>query len=159
MKIAILMRGYSGGGKSTKAKELSKKYDAEICSADDFWNKDGKYVFDVAKLGQAHASCFSKFKKNIDSCKNVIVDNTNLTTRDVEKYLDYLSGTDYQVCIYEVAHNTLDEAIQYRSEQADGKNVPKDRIEDMYNKFYSINIKKMASEHYTNINFVDQKEL
>ena len=58
----FIMRGISGSGKSTKAREIMAKENscgnaAIICSADDFFMASGKYKFDASKLGQAHAWC------------------------------------------------------------------------------------------------------
>ena len=159
MKIAIIMRGIPGSGKSTKAKELAKKYDATICSADDFFESTGKYVFDVKKIGEAHKECFAKFSKAIKQGKNVIVDNTNLKPFEVEKYLDALENTDYKVCIFEVTYNNLDKAIEHRTNQETGKNIPSDKIKDMYNTFFHVNLKKEAKEYYPKIDWIGQKEL
>lgn len=138
------MRGMSGAGKSYRAKEIAKNINATICSADDFWIKNGKYVFDVSKLWLAHKSCQKKFDSCVASNENVIVDNTNLTAKDMKYYLDAMTDrTDYTVVIYNVSHNSLEEAIAYRSNSPDGKNIPADRITEMYAKFNALNISEI----------------
>jgi len=162
MKIAILMRGYAGGGKSYKAEQLAKEYDAVLCSADDYWIKSGKYVFDPSKLGAAHQECYDKFVTAIRKGKNVIIDNTNLDARSVEKYLDFISknkSKEYAVCVYSVNHNDLATAISHRSNRDDGKNIPEDRIKAMYNSYHSVDLEKIAKEHYTDIKFVKPSEI
>ena len=153
------MRGWPGGGKSYSANKLSEKYNAKICSADDYFMKDGKYIFDATKLGNAHGACFYKFKNEINSGKNVIVDNTNLTYKEVSKYLEELDNTDYKVCIYEVTYNDIDKAIKYRKDNSDGKNIPEDKMKMMYDKFYANNVIKIAKEKHPNIDFVSKEEL
>lgn len=159
MKIAILMRGWPGGGKSYKANELSKKYDAKICSADDFFMVNGKYVFNPSKLGQAHGICLSKFQKEVKEGKNVIVDNTNLTYSDTSKYLTELEDKGYKVCIYEVTYNDIEKAIKHRKDSEIGKNIPEDKMRMMYDKFYSNNVIKMAKERHPNLEFVSKESL
>ena len=62
-KILYINRGVAGSGKSTKAKQLAPK--ENIFSTDDFWMKDGKYIFNPALLGEAH-------QWNIDRVDNAL---------------------------------------------------------------------------------------
>lgn len=75
-RVCYVMRSYAGGGKSHKALEIqSENLNTEIVSADYFWDREGYYDFDFKKLSEAHAYCFSEFKKAIYKGSNVIVDN------------------------------------------------------------------------------------
>ena len=62
----IIMRGIPGSGKTTLARKIedlamrSGYKITGICSADDYFVKNGKYVFDGKKLGEAHKFCQSK---------------------------------------------------------------------------------------------------
>jgi NEDD4-binding protein 2 len=47
------MRGVPGSGKSTKAKKLAGT-DGLIYSTDDFFMKNGEYVYDVKSIGEYH---------------------------------------------------------------------------------------------------------
>ena len=79
VKRAVIMRGLPGSGKSTLAKEIasgSKSF--VICSADDFFMKDGEYVFNPKLLWKAHEICIKKFEANLKKeTEIVILDNTN----------------------------------------------------------------------------------
>lgn len=141
-KKCFIMRGYPASGKSTLAQEMkAKDENTEIVSADDFWMKDGKYVFDVKLLPKAHEECFEKFKAFIKAGKNVIVDNTNLRYKDIQKYIDYLVKNNnlnsfiYSVELLEVSFNDIETAIKHRSDQDSGKNIPASRMRDMYKSF------------------------
>lgn len=141
-RVCILMRGYAGSGKSSKAIELAKEYNAAICSADHYWMVDGKYCFDKDKIHLAHADCFSHFKEWVKQGQNVIIDNTNLKFEDIQKYTDYLiinnnvSKFIYAVDICEVTFNSIEDAIKCRSNRDDGKNIP---IKTMYDMEYLFN--------------------
>jgi predicted kinase len=151
-RVVIIMRGPSGFGKSTKAKELADKYNAVVCSADDYFMKDGSYNFDITKLGEAHGRCFKKFEIAIKNGDNVIIDNTNLKPQDVEKYLDHMAeysgDKDYAIVVYEVSFNNLEKAIEHRTNQEDGKNVPAERIRDMFNLFHKHNLERDIKTYY-----------
>lgn len=107
MIYVIIMRGISGSGKSTFAKELSYKFKSawlytHTVSADDYFSKSGKYEFDPSKLGSAHNECLSDYldellklklgnnrnKEGKDSFPHqlIIVDNTNLCAAEIAPY-------------------------------------------------------------------------
>lgn len=158
------MRGYAGSGKSTKALELASQFDATICAADDYWMHNGKYCFDVEKLPLAHGECFEKFKKCVREGKNVIIDNTNLKFEDIQKYVDYLiinnnvSKFIYSVDILEVKFNSIEKAIQHRSNREDGKNIPAERMYAMEKAFKKINAMSLFVSTYKNkIDFIFER--
>lgn len=154
-RYCILLRGYAGCGKSYRAKELAEEYDAVICSADDYWIKNGQYVFDVKELSTAHRICMEKFKRAVADGKNVIVDNTNLKFEDIKKYLDYIIINNnhnkfyYSADICEVAYNDIETAISHRTGQPDGKNIPRDRMYDMYKAFKRTNAISLMRANYS----------
>ena len=97
--------GVSGSGKSTlankTAEELRQKHGClvYICSTDDFFiDATGNYKFDPTKLGYYH-------KRNRLNVENlmfsnvsfIIVDNTNLTNKEREPYLNLAKQFDYEV--------------------------------------------------------------
>ena len=59
-KILVLVRGIPGAGKTTFAEKLAWPLGAPVYSADDYFMKDGKYIFNVAGLGAAHAQCLER---------------------------------------------------------------------------------------------------
>jgi predicted kinase len=85
-----IMRGVSGSGKSTRAKELTRgKPNTMICSADDFFMKNGHYEFDQRMLSQAHAWCRGKFQAALEmGLEIIVVDNTNTQHWEYKDYVD-----------------------------------------------------------------------
>lgn len=86
MGQVIILRGVPGSGKSTWAR--MEYPDAPVFSADHYFEKSGRYIFDPSKLGEAHGECLRRF---IDWANGsfdpiVIVDNTNTTVAEVAPY-------------------------------------------------------------------------
>jgi tRNA uridine 5-carbamoylmethylation protein Kti12 len=102
------MSGLPGAGKSKLARELQKvlsktKDDCLIVSADFFFMKEGIYVYDRARLGAAHASCFADYLHALqERTPVVIVDNTNLKPTDIAPYMLAAAALGYQSAIVEV---------------------------------------------------------
>jgi tRNA uridine 5-carbamoylmethylation protein Kti12 len=120
MKLAIIIRGPSGSGKSTLTKKLTEYHnghghDVTVCSADNFFMKDvkwidefgkecsrGEYQFNPAKLGEAHAACLGKFIGAItDKHPVVIVDNTNIKNWEWRNYAMIARAAGYEVEVQE----------------------------------------------------------
>lgn len=84
----IILRGISGAGKSTFAKKF-REQETRICSADDFFMRDGNYVFDWRLLKDAHKACLKKF---ISLCfekfdGRIILDNVNAEYEHIQPYV------------------------------------------------------------------------
>uniref|UniRef100_A0A8W8KSP8 Uncharacterized protein n=1 Tax=Magallana gigas TaxID=29159 RepID=A0A8W8KSP8_MAGGI len=57
-KTVFIMRGVSGSGKSTIARAIQKVYpSAVLCSADDYFMREGEYHFSADDLESAHKYC------------------------------------------------------------------------------------------------------
>lgn len=94
----ILCIGASGSGKSTKVKELSKKLNAVVCSADHyFYDIFGKYHFDPSKLGHAHKMCYEKAQRTLEQNLDAIIDNTNANAKDRKIYEDLAKSLNVQI--------------------------------------------------------------
>lgn len=91
MKVTILA-GHPGSGKSTWARAQPN---GTIISADDFFLVNGKFIYDVTRLGDAHCSCLRRFVAYVTheaiadiACnRHVIVDNTNTKLVDIAPYV------------------------------------------------------------------------
>jgi len=113
MKKVYIMRGISGAGKSTYIKNnLSNLPDSIICSADNFFMKDGKYEFDISLQKESHKFCLQEFITAIQSGKeNVICDNTNVVVWQLSPYVCIAEAFGYEVEIIEI-HITAELAAQ-----------------------------------------------
>lgn len=96
MAKAIVMRGVSGSGKSTWIRGAHP--DGFVLSADHFFMKDGKYLFDPDQIAQAHHTCLRRFvlacslaawnhyAPTPDQEGVIIVDNTNTSLAEMAPY-------------------------------------------------------------------------
>ena len=91
----IIMSGVPGSGKSTFTKGLEKPV---ICSADNYFMKNGEYQFDVSKLAQAHGECLRVFTHALlEKSELVVVDNTNTTVLEIAPYYALAAAYGYHV--------------------------------------------------------------
>jgi predicted kinase len=87
-QVLVILQGASGSGKSTKAKELAKQYNAVVYGSDEFFYVDGVYKFDPTKLGFYHKKNQERTIKALENGVSVIVDNTNLEKWQAQPYVE-----------------------------------------------------------------------
>jgi predicted kinase len=93
MNVYILS-GIPGSGKSTWA--LAHLPGAEVVSADQYFGNP--YRFDPRCLPAAHDACFHTFQYLIyRGAPEIVVDNTNLEWRHVERYVTLAKSAGYTV--------------------------------------------------------------
>lgn len=96
----ILVRGASGSGKSTFAHALASSMNAKVFETDDFFIRDGKYIFDPTQLGAAHKWNQRRVWKALTEGKNVIVANTLTTLREIKDYTSMAEELNIPVTVY-----------------------------------------------------------
>lgn len=95
MKV-IVLRGLPGAGKSTWIAQNVPN--AVVCSADHFMIEDGVYRWAATKLGSAHLACQQKFELALKNKEElVVVDNCNLTNRDMKFYVETAEQYGYDI--------------------------------------------------------------
>ncbi len=137
-----ILRGISGSGKSTKAKELvgngvihsTDDVITEHYDYDEFFrliNTENKFYL----LGNMHSKNLNNFKKSIDDGKNpIIVDNTNIKASDIKPYIKYaleMGYSDENIIIVEIGTGGLT-AEELANRNTHGVQLKK--IEDMIKK-------------------------
>ena len=107
-KKLIIIRGLSGSGKSTLSNYLFLTMpNAEICSADHFFENENGYIFDSNLLNQAHDNCWNKCIESIkNNCETIIIDNTNSTIKEYNKYINLGTNNGYNPIILELFTET-----------------------------------------------------
>ncbi len=125
-KVAIILRGQPGSGKSYYAAEHFKG--ATICSADHYMvDLYGDYKFDPKKLNAAHASCYGKFVDSLEkNHEMVVLDNTNIKVAWFQEYLDAAKEYGYVVKIIRIL---CEPKLAYMRNQHD---VPFEKIQSGY---------------------------
>lgn len=141
-KIAYILIGVPGSGKSTRAQELMRDAlavpgaSAVIHSTDQYFMVEGEYKFDPNKLGGYHMRNLDAFKASLDegiTC--VICDNTNVRARDRRPYKDAARGRGYEV--QEVVVGTFDEEHYRIYAKRNSHGVPLDVIQKMGERYLS----------------------
>jgi hypothetical protein len=102
-KEAFILRAVPGSGKTTVAKLIAGD-DGAICESDTyFYDEAGNYNFDPSKLSDNHERCFNDFKFFCELGRDtVVVSNTNVRKRDVEKYKACAESFGYRVHVLTV---------------------------------------------------------
>ena len=112
MKLAYIMRGIPGSGKSTVAQQLAGEV-GQIHSTDDYFYVDGEYRFDPSKLGEYHARNLEAFCACLDAGVPIVIcDKTNIKIRDFCDYVKAAEKAGYQVVYVILPHPTVSEAAR-----------------------------------------------
>ena len=131
-KILIIMRGISGSGKSTLAKELGQN--GIIFSTDDFFMKNGKYMFDPKKIGEAHQWNLNRAIQAMQQeISPIVIDNTNTQAWEAKKYVEEGKKRGYKIEVREPNTPWKFDAEELAKRNTHG--VPKASIEKMLNRW------------------------
>lgn len=107
MAELFIVRGLPGSGKTS----LGHKLSLLVYAADDFFvDEDGRYNFDPAKLGQAHAACQDNVRKALNyGCEEVAVTNTFTQRWEIQPYLDLVKEVNENLAFQAVDREEEDE--------------------------------------------------
>ena len=87
MPTLYLIRGVSGAGKSSLARELkSLGLVTDVLEADNYMFEHGQYKFKPEKLQRAHSLCQSEAQYWLELGESIAVSNTSTTEKEVEVY-------------------------------------------------------------------------
>lgn len=136
--------GCPGAGKSTfKENSGLSKY---AISADDIRielgciviNEDGTGYIDQSKNGEVFAIFYNRLEEKLQEGETIVVDNTNLDPRDLKKLRKKaeMYGYTFEIILFDISLETL----LKRNTDRGYKNVPKERVEEMYEKFLKLNL-------------------
>jgi predicted kinase len=118
MKTLYIVRGVSGSGKTTFAKELAERFACRYFEADMYFVRvDGAYTFNPAELPKAHEWCFEQVRMEICDEYDVIVSNTFTRLWEMRNYIDLALEHGYRVRIitctgcYQNVHGLTEEMV------------------------------------------------
>lgn len=143
-KLAIIMRGLPGSGKSHWIEEfiLSQPLDmalrlrqSGVFSTDSYFYQDGKYQFDVKKLSEYHQRNLTAFIQALGHSEPVVIcDNTNICRWEYMAYEAAAKALGYQVWIVLVGDPSCTEH-QVLCAQRNRHSVPLAHIKRMAKSF------------------------
>ncbi len=133
MRTLTLIRGISGCGKTTLARQLTLGGSRKLLAADDYFvGDDGVYHFDPSGLPKAHAWCQEEALSAMEQGLHVIVHNTFTQRWEMEPYLQMATQYGYQVTVASIYDGGLtDEELAERNEHG----VPLAGISQMRERF------------------------
>lgn len=136
-----LMRGIPGSGKTTWANEIrGNDFDVTsptYCSADEImWERYNRFRAD--KLPEIHSACMSLCFSAMETGRDVIVDNTNLSPWEWEPYALAAKLAGYEVHLLECKVCTAAEvqACLARQSFPDGSTIPEDVFQRMVGRYF-----------------------
>ena len=96
-----IMRGVSGSGKSTMAKQLVGS--GEIFSTDDFFtSSSGQYNFDMNYISDAHGWNKDRVQKAVnEGMSPIVVDNTTVQAWEAKPYVEMAQEAGYDIEVVE----------------------------------------------------------
>jgi cytidylate kinase len=107
-KTLHIMRGISGSGKSTVARELAKSHeDSVVLSTDRFFmTPKGRYKFDPSKIAENHAKNIKNTHAHMEANRqNIFIDNTNLVHSHMTPYVAAAKKNGYSVKFHDIHGN------------------------------------------------------
>jgi len=111
MKIAYIMRGIPGSGKSTVARQLVSGGRGIIHSTDELRTVKGKYIFDPQTDWKKHQRNLELFCKSLkEGVPIVVCDNTNVKKSQYGIYVTAAKAAGYMVAIVSMPHPNPEEA-------------------------------------------------
>ncbi len=116
-KVLTLVRGLPGSGKSSYAQFIKNGFGADnaiVCSADDFFYKNGVYTFDGSKLAEAHADCQHRTRSGLMAGMNIVVANTFTCRWEMEPYIQIASDMGVRVVVVDCFDGGMDDATLAR---------------------------------------------
>jgi len=157
-----VVRGPSGSGKSSLVKELIKE-GGYVFSTDDYWkqNTEKKYIFDASKLGMAHEWNRQRAKRAMEEgLTPIIIDNTNITKKEIFPYLEMGKKYGYKMEIKEPDWGTiknqdgtwnLETLLKNQQNKDRDKSVPKESIKRMIDRYeYDLTPERIFGEDNKN---------
>lgn len=135
----LINRAVPGSGKSSFAKAIIGTMEREgitarVHSTDEYFMVDGRYVFDIRKLGEYHRRNLAAFKQSLaDGIGLVILDNTDEHPWETRPYTDAARAAGYRILFLNFLPRSLEShlaAQRISPERPGAHQVPKDALRE-----------------------------
>lgn len=154
-QYVFIMIGISASGKSTKAKELAKEYDAVLFSSDEYRVKLFNDVNEQSKNNELFETIFKDIKESIDQGNNIVFDATNLGAKRRIHFINHVCNKKKHknLCVVEYVFPITYELACKRNSERD-RRVPEEIIRKQCLQF----MPPIRTEEYDNVIIVPQEE-
>ena len=148
MKTVLINRAVPGSGKTTFAKNIFAAVSAAgltiaVHSTDEYFMRNGRYVFDISMLGEYHRRNLAAFKESLaKGIDLVVVDNTNLHPWETEPYTDAARAAGYRIILMNFMPREFEKHMESQKvtpEKPDAHEVPESSMREHIADFYAYN--------------------
>jgi predicted kinase len=152
-----------GSGKSYIGKQLIEDTIRDnaaehIISADDYFLKNGRYVYEASKISEAHQTAQRNFYSRASKGYSpLIIDNTNLQSWEMIPYVQAAIQYSYHIEIIEPV--TPWKWIPHKLAQKNKHNVPMEKIKKMMDNYDRITTVKEFARNVLNADIVKEPKL
>ena len=124
-RLLLVVRGIPGSGKSTLARQFCPSDD--ICEADKFFERSGRYEYDPSRISEAHAWCKGQVERRmLEGRDRIAVSNTFTREWELRPYLEMAALHGYTaICV----------VVENRHGSTNLHGVPESRVEEMRRRF------------------------
>lgn len=162
-RVCIILRGLPGSGKSFLAKKIvddtvRKNPTDHIISADDFFYRSGKYLYDISKLTEAHQTAQRTFfNRASKGYSPLIIDNTNMEHWEMFPYIQAAIQYSYHLEIIEpqTPWKCTASKLAHRNKHS----VPMDKIKKMMDKYQKIGGVRDFVKNVLNLDIVQEPKI
>jgi predicted kinase len=134
----IVLVGLPGSGKSTYITQLQKRKSYVVISTDDIFEELAAEVgvnytvaFKTFPYKDVEREMFVRLKQALSQKKNIIVDQTNMTTKSRARKLSLVPPSYKKVAVvFEVDPDELERRLSKRKDET-GKSIPKNVVDSM----------------------------
>jgi hypothetical protein len=161
--VIYILRGLPGSGKSIISKYFLENFDScsscsscSVCSADEYFCKDGIYLWDKTKINLAHEFCYEQVVQSVKNKTNfIIVDNTSSRLNEFSKYIELAKTFNYKTIILEIYCKNKEQAITFCKRGA--HTIPIQDILKMYDRWETSDDTILLEPYFINNNTLDIK--
>jgi len=149
-----------GSGKSYIGKRLIEdtirdNFAEHVISADDYFLRNGRYMYDASKISEAHQNAQRLFYNRASKGYSpLIIDNTNLQSWEMFPYIQAAIQYSYHVEIIEPV--TPWKWVPNKLAQKNKHNVPMDKIKKMMDNYERITTVKEFAKNLLNLDIVKE---
>ncbi len=147
-KLVIINRAVSGSGKTSMTRYVIEGLRAQglsiaVCSTDDFFMRDGRYVFKLEKLNEYHAQNLANFTAELKRGTDVVIcDNMNLLPWQSQPYTDAARKYNYRILFLNFLPRELEKHLASQivtPEKPDAHGLSKEVLERFIQNFHDYN--------------------
>ena len=148
MKSVIITRAVPGSGKTTITNCIVNSLhktglSTKVCSTDEYFMQNGRYCFDITKLGENHAKNLIAFEEGLKlNTQLVVCDNTNILPWQTEDYSNVARKYGYSVILLNMTPRAIEEHVKTQivtEQKPDAHGVEKEVIERFVADFWNYN--------------------